>query len=135
MPYTKGEKTRGEPLYTKKACGATWFHSFKKAESNLERGVRVDNEKDEAGNDVDVTCVLAPGLTISTFMREENLKGNVLFNWRLEGPDRARPSELQYVKLSADSPYWATDVIPENTIVWLQVCVIAVALGVGLAVY
>jgi len=123
VPYgKKGEKAlQPLPLYTKGADGATVFHSFKKAESNLERGVRVDKEEQEDGTPVDVTCSLAPGLCVSTYLREETLKGNVFFQGKLEGPDRARPQELQYVKLAPDSELWAGDVIPENTVVWLQV--------------
>ena len=124
VPFKKGEKPAVSlPLFTKKPDGTTRFHSFKKAESNLERGPRVDTEENEDGTSRDTTCSLVPGLCFSVFIREEMLKGNVLFNGKLEGPDRARPQELQHVKLQPESPFWATDVIPENTIVWLQVCV------------
>ena len=127
VPYgKKGEKAANPlALYTKRPDGSTLFHSFKKAESNLERGVRCDAEDQEDGLQRDTTCSLLPGLCISVFLREETLKGNVLFNGKLEGPDRARPQELQHVKLQTDSPFWGVDVIPENTVVWLQVCVFA----------
>lgn len=123
VPYgKKGEKPLHPlPLYTKGKDGATVFHSFLKADSNLERGVRVDQQVQEDGTAVDVTCSLAPGLCVSTYLREETLKGNVFFQGKLEGPDRARPQELQYVKLAPDSALWTGDVIPENTVVWLQV--------------
>ena len=128
VPFKKGEKPAVSlPLFTKRADGATHFHSFKKADSNLERGPRVDSEEREDGTTHDTTCTLAPGLCVSVFVREDMLKGNVLFNGKLEGPDRARPQELQHVKLQPDSPFWSTDVIPENTVVWLQVRVVASA--------
>ena len=122
MPYKKGEKPAVSlPLFTKSADGSTLFHSFKKVDSNLERGPRVDSEEREDGSSYNTTCALAPGLCVSVFIREDMLKGNVLFNGKLEGPDRARPHELQHVKLQPDSPFWSTDVIPENTVVWIQV--------------
>ena len=122
VPFKKGEKPAVSlPLFTKSADGTTLFHSFKKVDSNLERGPRVDSEEREDGTSYNTTCTLAPGLCVLVFIREEMLKGNVLFNGKLEGPDRARPQELQHVKLQPDSPFWSTDVIPENTIVWLQV--------------
>jgi len=122
VPFKKGEKAAASlPLFTKSADGATLFHSFKKVDSNLERGPRVDSEDREDGTSYNTTCTLAPGLCVSVFIREDTLKGNVLFNGKLEGPDRARPLELQHVKLQPDSPFWSTDVIPENTVVWLQV--------------
>jgi len=123
VPYgKKGEKPVNPlPLYTRTPeDGRTLFHTFKKVESNLERGPRSSTEEGENGP-IDLACTIAPGLSLSTFIRPDNFKGNVFYNGRLEGGDRSKPSELQYVKLSEGSRYWGTDVIPENTVVFLQV--------------
>ena len=80
VPFKKGEKPAVSlPLFTKSADGTTLFHSFKKVDSNLERGPRVDSEEREDGTSYNTTCTLAPGLCVSVFIREEMLKGNVLF--------------------------------------------------------
>jgi len=123
VPYSnkKGEKATNQlPLYTSSG-GATVFHTFSKAESNLERGARVDSMLGLNGEDMKPSCTLVPGLSMSMFIRADAFKGNVFFNNRMEGPDRGKPSELQYVKMADQSPYWSTDVLPENTIVWMQV--------------
>ena len=107
VPYgKKGEKAANQlPLYTRTTEGGhTLFHTFKKVESNLERSPRSSTEEG-ANGPVDLACTLAPGLSLSMFIRPDNFKGNVFFNGRLEGGDRSKPSELQYVKLSKGSPY------------------------------
>ena len=107
VPYgKKGEKPLNPlPLYTRTQDGGhTLFHTFKKVESNLERSPRSSTEEG-ANGPVDLACTLAPGLSLSMFIRPDNFKGNVFFNGRLEGGDRSKPSELQYVKLSKGSPY------------------------------
>jgi hypothetical protein len=123
VPYSnkKGEKALNPlPLYTRHG-GETVFHTFAKAESNLERGPRVDSVTGADGEEQKLACTLVPGLSLSVFLRADALKGNVFFNSRMEGPDRSKPSELQYVKLGEKSPFWETDVIPENTIVYMQI--------------
>lgn len=124
VPYSKKKQEKGDkkvkmPLYTRQN-DKTIFHTFKKAEINMERGERVDSYiVDEEKKDL--TFTLEPGLSFSTFMNKDKIKGNTFINKRNEGSDRKNPNELSYFKIDDGSRFWNVDMLPVNTLVWLQI--------------
>ena len=105
-PGEKDENTKA--LYTMADDGKTIFHTYEKAKNNKDRGSRVSHMKIVLGSgeteDVESSCMLAPGVCLSTFLREDTYSS--ASNFFVPGDDEGEEKE---------------DVIKAGSFVYVQV--------------